>query len=277
MNIVKRVETILKYGGIEEYSAEAKLITLEVSNLKLEDIVLGKTANEDKIIEIANLRAKTKVPLQYILGYSYFMGNKYKVNENVLIPRDETEILVKHSYELIKNKKEKIDVLDIGAGTGCISIELAKRLDNVEILAVDISSDAIRTALENVNNQNVVRKVILRKSDLYSKIRENEKFDLIVSNPPYIPKKSKNKLQIEVLKEPECALFTNDENGVEFYDRIIKDAPKYLKKGGYIAFELGQGQAQEVYEMLQKDFCDIKITADLADIKRVISARLKEV
>ena len=277
MNIVKRVETILKDGGIEEYLAEAKLIVLEVSNLKLEDIILGKIANEDKIIEIAKSRAQTKKPLQYLLNCAYFMGSKYKVNENVLIPRDETEILVNCAYELVKNRKEKIDILDIGTGSGCISIELAKKMDNVEILGVDISSDAIRTALENVNNQNVVRKVILRKSDLYSKIRGNEKFDLIVSNPPYIPLKNKNELQIEVLKEPESALFANDENGVEFYDRIIKDAPKYLKEGGYVAFELGQGQAGIVQKMLQENFCDIKITVDLANIKRVITAKLKEV
>ena len=181
--MIKTVENILKEANIEEYKAEAKLIVLGLSGLKLEEIISGKKIeNEDEIIALAKKRALTKAPIQHLLGFSYFMGEKYIVNKDVLIPRDETEILVLKALELIKNKNEKIDILDIGVGSGCISCSLAKNLKNrdIEILGVDISLDAIKTALENVDKLDLVRKVILRKSDIFSKIRDCEKFDLIV-------------------------------------------------------------------------------------------------
>ncbi len=276
MTIIKDIENILKQGGIKEAKAEAKLIVEIASGLKIEEILFGKIQNEDKIYEIARIRTNTKHPIQYILGFSYFMGEKYIVNENVLIPRDETEILVRNSYELLKERKNKIDVLEIGIGSGCISCELAKKLKDkdIEILGVDISSDALSTALDNISNQNLIRKIIVRKSDIYSKIRENEKFDLIVSNPPYIPKKEKENLEDEVKKEPDIALFSEDDEGISFYQKIIQDAPKYLKKDGFIAFELGINQSGKVKSLLEENFIDIKITKDLQNIERTITARL---
>ena len=132
--MIKTVENILKQGGIEEYSAEAKLIVLELSNLSMEEILLGKKIeNQEKIIELAKKRVETKVPIQYLLGFSRFMGEKYIVNSNVLIPRDETEILVNCAYDLIKNHQNKLDILDIGVGSGCISCALAKKLKDKEI------------------------------------------------------------------------------------------------------------------------------------------------
>ena len=277
--MIKTIENILKQGEIEEYQAEAKMLVLEVSNLTLEEILLGKEIeNKEKIIELANKRVKTKAPIQHILGYSNFMGEKYIVNENVLIPRDETEILVNSAYNLIKNNQNKIDILDIGVGSGCISCALAKKLKDreIEILGVDISLDALEIAIENINKLDLVRKVILRKSDIYSKIRECEKFDLIVSNPPYIPIKERENLQDEVKNfDPELALFASDENGVEFYKRIIEGAPICLKPEGFIAFELGINQADLVENMLEKDFKNIQIIKDLAGVERVIVAQLR--
>ena len=277
--MIKTIENILKQGGIEEYQAEAKLIVLELSGLKLEEILLGKNIeNSEKIIELAKKRVETKAPIQHLLGFSQFMGEKYLVNENVLIPRDETEILVNSAYELIKNIKNKIDILDIGVGSGCISCALAKKLKDkdIEILGVDISLEALEVAIENINKLDLVRKVILRKSDVYSKIRPIEKFDLIVSNPPYIPIKERENLQNEVKDfDPELALFAFDEKGIEFYKRIIEGAPNCLKPEGFIAFELGINQAQLVKELLEKDFKNIEIVNDLAGIERVITAQLK--
>ena len=277
--MIKTIENILKQAGIEEYQAEAKLIVLEISNLSLEDIILGKEiSNKDEIIALANKSAQTKKPIQHLLGYAQFMGEKYIVNENVLIPRDETEILVNKAYELIKNHENKIDILDIGVGSGCISCALAKKLKNkeIEILGVDISLDALEVAIENINKLDLVRKIILRKSDVYSKIRPIEKFDLIVSNPPYIPINQKEDLQEEVKNfDPDLALFAPDEKGVEFYERIIKDAKTCLKPNGFVAFELGINQANLVQDMLKDDFQNIEITKDLAGIERVITAQLK--
>ncbi len=277
--MIKAIENILKQGGIEEYQAEAKLIVLEVSGCSYEQVLMGcQIPNSEKIFEITKKRVETKAPIQHLLGFSRFMGEKYIVNENVLIPRDETEILVNKAYELIKNIKTKIDILDIGVGSGCISCALAKKLKDkdIEILGVDISLEALEVAIENVNKLDLVRKVILRKSDIYSKIRECEKFDLIVSNPPYIPISERENLQEEVKNfDPKLALFAPDKDGVEFYSRIILDAKNCLKPNGFLAFELGINQAQLVKNMLEADFKNIEITPDLAGIQRVITAQLK--
>ena len=277
--MIKTVENILKQGGIEEYSAEAKLIVLELSNLSMEEILLGKKIeNQEKIIELAKKRVETKAPIQHLLGFSYFMDEKYIVNSNVLIPRDETEILVNKAYDLIKNNQNKLDILDIGVGSGCISCALAKKLKDkeVEILGVDISLEALEVAIENINKLDLVRKVILRKSDVYSKIRPCEKFDLIISNPPYIPLSEKENLQDEVKNfDPELALFAKDVNGIEFYKKIIEGALSCLKPNGFLAFEVGINQAKLVKNMLEKDFKNIEITKDLAEIERVVTAQLK--
>lgn len=276
--MIKEIETILKQGNIEEYQAEAKMIVLELSGLTYEELILGKNPiNQEKIFEIAHLRANTHKPIQHLLGFSYFMGEKYLINENVLIPRDETEILVNCAYDLIKNHQTKLDILEIGVGSGCISCSLAKKLTSkkIEILGVDISLDALEIAIENINKLDLVRKVILRKSDIYSKIRPIEKFDLIVSNPPYIPIKEKETLQKEVQFDPELALFAQDEEGVEFYKKIIEGAQNCLKPNGFIAFELGINQANLVKNMLETNFKNINITNDLSGIERVITAQLK--
>lgn len=275
--MIKIVEKILAQQGIEEYKAEARLIVEAVSGLSLDKILIADNIpNKDKIIKIANKRADSKAPIQHILGFASFMGEKYIVNENVLIPRDETEILVNCAYELIKNLQTKIDILDIGVGSGCISCALAKKLidKEIEILGVDISLDAIAVALENINKLDLIRKVILRKSDIFSKVRDIEKFDLIVSNPPYIPIKEKENLDDVVKKyDPHIALFAPDEDGVEFYLQIIKAAPKFLKQGGFLAFELGVNQSEKVEKLLQEDFKNIQIMKDLAGIDRVITAQ----
>ena len=143
-------------------------------------------------------------------------------------------------------------------------------------MGVDISLEALGIAIENINKLDLVRKVILRKSDVYSKIRPIEKFDLIVSNPPYIPLNQKENLQDEVKNfDPDLALFAPDKDGIEFYSRIIKDAKNCLKPNGFIAFELGINQANLVQELLKEEFQNIEITKDLAGIERVITAQLK--
>ncbi len=276
--IIKQIEKILKDGGIEEYKQEARLIVEDISGFSLDKILLGQEIeNREKMLDVALKRADTKAPIQHILGFSYFMGEKYIVNPNVLIPRDETEILVLECYKLLKNKNGKVDVLDIGVGSGCISCALAKKLldKDIEILAVDISFEAIKTALENADKLDLIRKIIFRKSDIYSKIRDCEKFDLIVSNPPYIPLREKDNLQLEVGFEPEIALFAPDYDGVEFYRRIIKDAGKFLKQDGILAFEIGINQSEIIKNILiQNNFKDITIIKDLANIDRFVIARL---
>lgn len=275
MNI-QNIEKILIDAGIEpnEAKAEVKILLSEICGWTTLDILMEKPLNTERLPEveaIARKRATTRIPLQHLLGKAYFYENYYKVNSDVLIPRDETEILVQKALEIIKANNLK-DVLDIGTGSGCIACTIAQKTDTY-VLGVDISSDALRVALENASNLNLNNKAVFRKSDLYSKLRPNENFDMIISNPPYIPKGTK--LQKEVEFDPELALFTEDKEGLEFYIRIIENAHNHLKTGGFILFECGIDQAQKIKQILaQNKFGNIEIIKDLANIERVIIAQL---
>lgn len=259
-----------------EAKIEVELILEKVTGKKLEELLFINEFDEAQIMPYIKERIETKKPIQYILGYSYFMGEKFIVNDDVLIPRDETEILIRETNkEIFKGAK----ILDIGTGSGVIPCMVGKyskekNLD-VEILGVDISNAAIHIALDNVKKLNLIRTCIFRKSDIFSNVRADEKFDIIVSNPPYIPKKMYETIQDEVKFEPYNALFTSDDKGLYFYKKIIADAPKFLKKGGFILFELMQGQADDVFKLLSdRGFKNIQIIKDLANIERVIKAEI---
>lgn len=259
-----------------EAKIEVELILEKVTGKKLEELLFINEFDEAQIMPYIKERIETKKPIQYILGYAHFMGEKFIVNSDVLIPRDETEILIREvNKEIFKGAK----ILDIGTGSGIIPCMVGKyskekNLD-VEILGVDISNGAIHIALDNVKKLNLIRTCIFRKSDLFSNIRSDEKFDIIVSNPPYIPKKMYETIQEEVKFEPYNALFTEDNKGLYFYEKIIADAPKFLKKGGFIFFELMQGQADDVFKLLSDNgFKNVQIIKDLANIERVIKAEI---
>ena len=259
-----------------EAKIEVELILEKVTGKKLEELLFINEFDEAQIMPYIKERIETKKPIQYILGYAHFMGEKFIVNGDVLIPRDETEILIREiNKEIFKGAK----ILDIGTGSGIIPCMVGKyskekNLD-VEILGADISNGAIHIALDNVKKLNLIRTCIFRKSDLFSNIRSDEKFDIIVSNPPYIPKKMYETIQEEVKFEPYNALFTEDDKGLYFYEKIIADAPKFLKKGGFIFFELMQGQADDVFKLLSDNgFKNVQIIKDLANIERVIKAEI---
>lgn len=278
--LIQDIEKILTDSGIEpnEAKVEVRLLIEHFAGYSLVDILMGKKLTEDKlkiVEEKAKLRAKTHEPIQYIIGLADFMGEKFLVNKDVLIPRDETELLVRKAIEIIKENNFKI-VLDMCTGSGCIACMIAK-LTNSQAMGVDISTEAIHTAFKNMEKFGLYNRAIFRKSDIYSKIREDEKFDLIVSNPPYIPPKEKETIQEEVSYEPDLALYTTDEKGLAFYEKIIKDAPKFLNKGGYLMFELGIGQSTSVAQLMKKaGFENIKVLKDLANIDRVIFGTLQK-
>lgn len=278
--LIQDIEKILTDSGIEpnEAKVEIRLLIEHFAGYSLVDILMGKKLTEDKlkiVEEKAKLRAKTREPIQYIIGLADFMGEKFLVNKDVLIPRDETELLVRKAIEIIKENNFKM-VLDMCTGSGCIACMIAK-LTNSQAMGVDISTEAIHTAFKNMEKFGLYNRAIFRKSDIYSKIREDEKFDLIVSNPPYIPPKEKETIQEEVSYEPDLALYTTDEKGLAFYEKIIKDAPKFLNKGGYLMFELGIGQSTSVAQLMKKaGFENIKVLKDLANIDRVIFGTLQK-
>ena len=262
-------------AGIEKNEAqkEVEMLLEHFCNYTEMHKLLGKELSEEEIELInkkVNIRIQERVPVQYLIGEAYFMGETFKVTPDVLIPRDETEILVRKAIEIIRENKFS-NVLDIGTGSGCIACTIAKQT-NAVVLGVDICSDALRVALDNVTKLGINNRAVFRKSDLYSKVREEEKFDVIISNPPYIPEGTI--LEPEVLHEPHLALFAGD-NGLNFYKRIIEDAPKFLNKNGYLMFELGIGESEQVKFLMEENFTDIVVEKDLAGIDRVIGGRLK--
>ncbi|MBR2525194.1 peptide chain release factor N(5)-glutamine methyltransferase [bacterium] len=269
---------ILTFAGIEENeaNAEVKLLIEKFCNLSAVDIVMGKKLDESKmniVRQKAQERARTRKPIQHIIGYGYFMGEKFEVTKDTLIPRDETELLVRKAVDIINKNNYKL-ALDVGTGTGCIDCMIAQ-YSLAQVIGLDISSEALQIALNNASRLNLYNKAIFRKSDIFSNVKENEKFDIIVSNPPYIPLKEKANIQKEVTFDPDLALYTNDEKGLEFYEKISKDAHKVLNHKGHIAFEIGLGQSEEVKNILEKNnFENIEIEKDLAGIDRVISAQL---
>lgn len=272
---IQELTTRLINAGIEENEAkrEIKMLLEHFCKITEADLILGKelsSSDFEILAEKVELRVKDRTPIQHIIGEAWFMGEYYKVSSEVLIPRDETEILVTRAIEIIKENSFE-DVLDIGTGSGCIACTLAKNTE-ATVLGVDISLDALRIALDNVTKLGINNRAIFRKSDLFDKVRDGELFDMIISNPPYIP--FGTELSPEVMHEPSLALFAED-NGLMVYRRIIEKAPQYLVENGYLMFELGIGEADAVKSMMEKDFKDITIEKDLAGIDRVIWGQKK--
>lgn len=275
---IQDIVKILTNSGIElnEANIEVKMLIEHFAGFGVKEIIMGKKLDKKKldiVKEKAELRAKTHMPIQHIIGFADFMGEKFIVNKNVLIPRDETEILVRTTIDLINENNLKT-AIDVGTGSGCIACMIAKYTD-CRIIGVDISTDALNTALDNASKLNLFNKAIFRKSDIFSNVKPGEKFDIIISNPPYIPEKEKQNLQKEVLFDPEQALFTNDEKGLEFYEKITQDSKKILNPRGYLIFELGMGQFKDVKNIMEANgFSNIKIINDLANIARVIYGQI---
>lgn len=276
---IQEILKILINAGIEpnEASIELKMLIEHFCGYTRTDILMGKKLTSEMleiVKEKAELRAKTRQPIQHIIGFADFMGEKFIVNPHVLIPRDETEFLVRKAVDIIKSKNYKM-ALDVGTGSGCIACMIAK-LTDCQIIGLDVSNDALNTALDNASRLNLFNKAIFRKSDIFSNVKPRESFDIIISNPPYIPPVEKASIQTEVRYDPDLALYTTDEKGLEFYYKITENAPKILNNGGYLLFELGAGQSDDVKKIMENNgFKNIEVIKDLAGIDRVISGHIE--
>ena len=255
-------------AGIEKQEAEK-----EISILIKE---FGKN-NLEEVQAIVNKRIETRIPLQYLLQKAYFMDFEVKVNENVLIPRPETEILVEESVKrLKKNDTSKITALDIGTGSGIIPIALAKLIPNIEIIAIDLKSEIIALAKQNANNCGVSNKIDFRACDLFSndfeELIKNNNFDLIISNPPYVRPSQLEKLSPEVyIHEPKIALSGSRENstGLIYYERIIKILKNNVKC--IIALEIDPPLVNDLKSLLKKEeLNNYEIIKDYAKLDRCL-------
>ena len=214
----------------------------------------------EKYVDKKNLsraikKLKKDIPVQYIVGNVSFYGYKINVNKNVLIPRFETEELVENTIKYIKKyfNNKKIDILEIGTGSGCISIALKKEIDNLDITATDISKKALKVAKNNAKMNNIDINFV--NTNIYDNI--NDKFDCIISNPPYISKNEKI-MDIVYNNEPPQALFA-DNDGLYFYEEILKNIKNILKDKYLICFEIGMNQANNISDIANKYLPNSKI------------------
>ncbi len=245
-------------------------------NFSRVDIALNltKLIEEDNLsfLKKATLSLKKHKPIQYIIGESDFFGLKFYVNKNVLIPRPETEELVDWIINSKKNN-EKIEILDIGTGSGCIAISLAKNIVNSKIHAYDISKKALKIAKKNALRNNV--QIQFTENDILKTDQLSSNFDIIVSNPPYVRKMEAEMMKRNVLdNEPRMALFVENNNPLIFYNKIADLAKKYLKKNGELYFEINQYLADETVVLLKKKgFTKIELKKDFLGNNRMIRAQ----
>lgn len=274
--VLADIKSALKAEGIESWRLDSELIVMEgagCSRIQLitkDDIELSPL-QLNKIAKMTARRLKRE-PMQYILGRCEFMGLEFELNSDTLIPRGDTECLVERVLEHIQTTGAKT-VIDIGTGSGAIIISLAA-LGGVEGTAVDISSNALSKAQSNATLNGVADKISFIKSNLFENI--SEKFDIIVSNPPYIEREVIKTLDLQVKGFEPLRALDGGEDGLDFYRKIIESAHRYLNPNGFIAFEIGYNQGGEVSEMLMDaGFCSVKVGKDLAGLDRTVCGYLK--
>lgn len=266
----------------DAYEAESffYLILEDKHKLRQIDLALNHelTFSEEDFVVWDSLLAELKkeVPIQYLLGKTHFYGLEFEVNENVLIPRPETEELVEwiineHSK---MDRTKKIKILDIGTGSGCIAISLAKNIPNAEVYAIDVSKKAIETAKKNAANNKVELNFILQ--DILETEALKCNFDIIVSNPPYVRNLEKEEIKKNVLDyEPHLALFVEDNDALVFYRKIAELAQENLLENGQLYFEINQYLGEETKDLLEKmNFKNIELRRDIYDNDRMISCKV---
>ena len=224
--------------------------------------------NEDKYFSLIEKHIKEDVPLSHLVGFEYFYDRKYKVTKDVLSPRMETEELIYKVIEYVKaSNKNNFKILDLCTGSGIIAITLKKELEqvSVDVIASDISEEAIKVAKENAKSHDATIKFV--KSDIFNNI--DDKFDIIVSNPPYIDRKDEVTMQDNVLKyDPHLALFAEEE-GMYFYRKIIEQANDYLNENGVMFFEIGYDQKDKIIKLADINRYSAEVYKDINDRDRM--------
>ncbi|RKX21820.1 MAG: peptide chain release factor N(5)-glutamine methyltransferase [Candidatus Zixiibacteriota bacterium] len=275
LQLCKTAEKRLEKAGIHSAQAEVEIIweyLLDVDRLNV--YLHGAELVDSNLIkqfkDIIDKRV-SRYPLQYILGEAYFYGRRFVVSPEVMVPTPETELLCELAVNYVRNENiDSPDILDIGVGSGVISVTVAAELPTARITAVDISAEAIAVAKKNAGIHNVENQVDFVLSDRFENIARTEKFDLILSNPPYISENEYKELPPEVLADPKISLVSGAK-GIDMIEHLILEVPDYLKKNGRLMFEIGYNQAELVSKISEKDkrYRSITILKDLNDIDRV--------
>jgi len=270
---------ILKSSDVESYIIDAQLLLCRVLNVEKLYIIMNRSEiltldKEQEFFKFINLRS-CKKPMAYILGQVEFMGINFFVEEGVLIPRPDTEILVEECISIIKKNNISL-ICDMCCGSGAIGISIGHYVENSEVWLYDISDIALNVTKKNISNLNLGEKTNVNKSDLFQlPIKEELKFNMIVSNPPYIKEEVIPTLMGDVKDyEPHLAL-SGGQDGLDFYRRICKEGKEVLSFDGYLCFEIGHDQEMEVKSIMKTEgFIDIYSLRDLGGNHRVVIGKL---
>jgi len=275
MNIKQALEygiKLLRENNIDEPILKVRIILSCILNKSKEYLMVHELEEIDenlvKVFKEHISKLCKYIPIQYITNKQEFMGLEFYVNENVLIPQPDTEILVEEVIDIAK-KNDKTKILDLCTGSGAIGIAITKNIENCEITLSDISNDALEVAKYNCINNKVENKIRIIQSDLFENIKDE--FDIIVSNPPYIKSDVIKTLDKEVQNEPLLAL-DGGKDGLDIYRKIIEQAYKYLNKDGYLCLEIGYDQKEEVIKLIEEtnQYKGIYSKKDLAGNDRIV-------
>ena len=277
-----KIKDIINYGvamikNTESPSLETQMMIAKVIEKDRLYIMLNleEDIDESKVEIIKTMidKRKNSYPLQYILGEREFWGMDFKVSEGVLIPRQDTEILVEETLKKLKDNKHKSNLkgFEIGVGSGIISITLLKEIETLTMIGVDINDKAIELTKANALKHEVSDRLCILNSNLFEKINKENQFDFIISNPPYIETKVIDSLQEDIKQhEPKLAL-DGGEDGLDFYRAIIEQSKSYISPEGFIAFEIGYNQAEAVKKIfVENGYPNVTIAKDLAGFDRVV-------
>lgn len=276
--ILSKGEEMLKKSGIAEAKLDAFLLFEHIfvmPRTKYLMVMNDECQDEERILDYYDCISKRAehIPLQHLTGHQEFMGFDFKVSPDVLIPRQDTETVVEEAiHEIcdISKSKSTIKVLDMCTGSGCIGISIDKLVPATEVTCVDISDKALEIA--NLNKLHNESDVTLTQSDLFQNI--TDKYDLIISNPPYIPTKVIDGLMPEVKEHEPMLALDGMEDGLSFYEKITKAAVNYLNEGGRLVYEIGHNQGKEVSDMMIREgFVEVRVIDDLSGNNRCVKGK----
>lgn len=271
----------LKVNNIDTPKTKARMLMQFVMDKSRQYIIVNDNQEIAKSIEKMYFdgieKLKNGIPIEHITNQKEFMKLNFFVNEHVLIPRQDTEILVEEVMQIIDKKfknSKNVKILDLCTGSGAIAVSLAKYINKCDVTALDISYKALEVANLNAKKNDVEEKITFVESDLFEKLHK-EKYDIIVSNPPYIRKDLIKKLNMNIQKEPEIAL-NGGFDGLKYYRKIAKNAVDYLKYNSYLCLEIGYDQKEDVIEILKNEekYTDIYSKKDLCNNDRIVVAKV---
>ncbi len=279
-DLIRKAKSELKNAGIDSYNIDCRVIISSALNLSKEDFIFKADTIKVSELELAKInddikRRINREPVSHITNNREFYGLDFFVNCAVLDPRPDSEILVQQAIAIINNLEKPITMAEIGVGSGCLSIAIAKNCSNVKsITASDISAEALEICQKNVASHNLTAYFKLINGNLMDDFDKNDQFSVIISNPPYIKTADIDKLQIEVKKFEPISALDGGIDGLDYYRKIATQAKNFLTNDGFLLLEIGHDQRQDVITILSdQDYKNIRHFADYGDNDRLIIAQ----